>query len=352
MQPLEDREAVDARRAALGMSLLDEDLALFDEEVGSCDDVAAERARAAAAERRRATGPAALLRWTATRGARLVTSPAELADRLRRHVAAFPSAAVAFSAGVDSTLVLAVAHEVLGDRALGVTGISPSVAPAEAADARRVADALGAALVFVETAEMDDPNYVANPPNRCFFCKTELYAVTRRVADERGLAVVLNGTNADDASGRDWRPGLVAADEAGVRSPLAECGLAKTDVRAVAEHLGLPNWDKPALACLASRLPYGTAVTPQRLAAVDRVERWLRGRGFRDVRARFHGDRVRLEVEAESVPRLVGLAAGPELAAVVDDAGFSSFDVEADGFRSGRLNDELPRPTPNGETPR
>lgn len=270
-----------------------------------------------------------------------MTDPSVLAQRLRDNVAEHPSVAVAFSAGVDSTLVLAIAHDVLGERAVAVTGLSPSVAPAEAADARRVAEAIGASLVFVDTHEMDDPDYVANPPNRCFFCKTELYAVARRAADARGLAVVLNGTNADDASGRDWRPGLIAADDAGVRSPLAECGLTKADVRAVAEHLGLPNWDKPALACLASRLPYGTSVTPERLAAVDRVERWLRHQGFRDVRARHHGASVRLEVEAPAVPRLVELASGTELAEVVTQAGFSSFDVEADGFRSGRLNDEL-----------
>ncbi len=280
-------------------------------------------------------------------------SPAELAERLRAFVAPFSSAAVAFSAGVDSTLVLAIARDVLGERALGVTGLSPSVAPAEVAVARRVAAAIGARLEIAPTNEMDDPNYVANPSNRCFFCKTELYAVTQRVAEAHGLAVVFNGTNADDASGSDWRPGLIAADEAGVRSPLAEVGLTKDDVRAVAAHLGLPNWDKPALACLASRLPYGTSVTPKRLAAVDKVEQFLRQRGFRDVRARHHGPTVRLEVETTAVPRLRALAETRELGSVVEAAGFSSFDIEADGFRSGRLNDALDRTAaPDAEPPR
>ncbi len=261
------------------------------------------------------------------------------ADRARAVIGACGSAVVAFSAGVDSTLVLALATEVLGDRALGVTGIAPSVAPAEAADARRVADALGARLVFAETHEMDDPHYVANGSDRCFHCKTELYAVCRRVAEAHGLTAVLNGTNTDDTG--DWRPGLRAASDAEVVSPLLAAGLGKQDVRDLARALGLPNWDKPALACLASRLPYGTAVTAARLAAVDRVEQHLRARGFRHVRARHHGEVVRLEVEAARVPDLAALEDDGALRNTVREAGFSRHEVELEGFRSGRLNDVL-----------
>lgn len=266
-------------------------------------------------------------------------APAELLDAVAERIADAGPSVVAFSAGVDSTVVLAVAQRVLGDAALAVTGLSPSVAPAEAEDAARIAEELGAALVFRPTTEMDDPDYVANGPDRCFHCKTDLYAVCREVVRERGLRSILNGTNADDTG--DWRPGLRAADEAGVRSPLLEAGLAKADVRALARHLDLPNWDKPALACLASRLPYGTSVTPERLAAVDRVEQHLRMRGFRDVRARHHGADVRLEVDPGRVAELLALDRDQRLLETVRAAGFDRFTVEPDGYRSGRLNDDL-----------
>ncbi len=272
--------------------------------------------------------------------------PAEvvaLVDALCARVAACESAVIAFSGGVDSTLVLAVAVRTLGSRALALTGLSASVAAAEAEDARRIAAELGAAWQSLPSGELDDPAYVANGIDRCFHCKSGLYALCRRVADEHGFQCLLNGTNRDDPG--DWRPGLRAAEQAGVRSPLLECGLGKADVRAVARHLGLPNWDKPAQPCLASRLPYGTAVTVQRLASVERVERTLREIGFRDVRARHHGDEVRLEVEPERVGDLTALtanptsAAGSDLAAAVREAGFRRLTVEPAGFRSGRLND-------------
>ncbi|MHC5210165.1 MAG: ATP-dependent sacrificial sulfur transferase LarE [Planctomycetota bacterium] len=269
--------------------------------------------------------------------------PERMLAALEAEVAACGSAVVAFSAGVDSTLVLAVAVRVLGRRALAVTGLSPSVAPEEAAEARQLADALGARLEVRSTDEMSDPDYVRNASDRCFHCKTGLYAVCREVAREQGLAAVLNGTNADDLG--DWRPGLRAADEAEVRSPLLACGLGKQDVRALARHLDLPNWNKPALACLASRLPYGTAVTPERLFAVHRVERHLRDRGFGVVRARHHGEQVRLEVAPPDVPALRALRDDEALQAAVRAAGFLSFTVEPEGYRTGRLNDGLgPRP--------
>jgi uncharacterized protein len=264
-----------------------------------------------------------------------------LIDALLAHVTACGPPVVAFSAGVDSTVVLAIAARAHGERALALTGLSASVAPAELEDCRRLARALGARLRVEATRELDDPAYVANAPDRCFHCKTELYAVCRRVAREEGLACILNGTNLDDVG--DWRPGLRAADDAGVRSPLRDCGLDKAAVRAVAHALELPNRDKPALACLASRLPYGTSVTAERLAAVDHVERHLRGLGFRSVRARHRGDEVRLEVEPERVAELSALAGGEALSAAVREAGFSHLSIEPEGYRSGRLNDGLPR---------
>lgn len=264
-------------------------------------------------------------------------------DALRANVARHESALVAFSGGVDSSVVLKIASEVLGTAALGVMGRSPSVPPSELADARRLAAEMGARLRVVDTDEMSDPNYVANPNNRCFHCKTELYSVCRRVAAAEGFGVLLNGTNADDPG--DHRPGLIAADDAGVASPLLECGLGKQAVRDVARALGLPNWDKPALACLASRLPHGTPVTSSRLAAVDLVEQHLRGLGFRDVRARHLGERALLEVERPRVAELQELLARGALTDILDRAGFVAVDVAADGFRSGRLN-----PAPTKET--
>lgn len=266
-------------------------------------------------------------------------APKALLDAVAERIEDAGPSVVAFSAGVDSTVVLAVARRVLGKGALAVTGVSPSVAPEEASDAARIARILGVALLFRPTAEMDNPEYVANGSDRCFHCKTDLYAVCRAVAREHELRSILNGTNSDDLG--DWRPGLRAADEAGVRSPLLEAGLAKQDVRALARHLDLPNWDKPALACLASRLPYGTAVTPERLAAVHRVEQYLRTLGFRQVRARHHGENVRLEVEPERVAELAALAKNRSLLETVRAAGFDRFSVEPNGYRSGRLNDGL-----------
>lgn len=262
-----------------------------------------------------------------------------LLDRLRENIARHESVLVAFSAGVDSTLVLKVASDVLGDRALGVMGISPSVAPAEAADGRALSESLGLPVLFVDTREMEEERYVSNPPDRCFYCKQELYSVCWHVAEERGITAVLNGANADDPG--DWRPGLEAARKASVHAPLLECGIGKADVRLLAAALGLPNHDKPALACLASRIPYGTAVSPQRLAAVDAVEAHMRSVGFRQVRARHHGDEVRLEVEPERVEDLHELVASPGFGVVLDRAGFRRATVAPDGYRMGRLNETL-----------
>ncbi|MGQ0554079.1 MAG: ATP-dependent sacrificial sulfur transferase LarE [Planctomycetota bacterium] len=263
-----------------------------------------------------------------------------LLEALVADVAACESAVVAFSGGVDSTVVLAIAARALGSRALGLMGESDSLAPAEAAAAQTLAAELGLELLVVPTAEQQDERYLANAPDRCFYCKTELYSVCQRVAAERGLRTILNGTNADDLA--DWRPGLRAAEQAAVHSPLLACGLGKPAVRAVARRLGLSNWDKPALACLASRLPHGTRVTPARLAAVDLVESRLRSAGFRQVRARHFGAEVLLEVEAERVPELQAMA-GDTLLGFVRAAGFQRYTIATDGYRSGRLSAEALR---------
>lgn len=257
-------------------------------------------------------------------------------DTLRAHIAGLGSAAVAFSAGIDSTLVLAVAAEQLGHRAVGVFGVSPSVPLGELEQARALATSVGARLIERATHELSDPSYVANATDRCWHCKFELYGMCRQVAEELDLACVLDGAQADDLS--DTRPGLRAAEQRGVRSPLAECGLGKQAVRRLARQLGLPNWDKPAMACLASRIPTGTPVTADRLASVDGVERALRELGFRQVRARHLGEQVLLQVDAESVPELRAREDDPALLAAVSAAGFRSSRIDPAGYRQGSLH--------------
>jgi len=263
----------------------------------------------------------------------------KLLSMLRDNISQHESVIVAFSAGVDSTLVLKVASEVHGDRALGVMGVSPSVAPEEIADGRKLSESLGLPVLFVDTHEMQEERYVANPPDRCFYCKRELYSVCWNVAEQRGFSQILNGTNADDPG--DWRPGLEAARKASVHAPLLECGIGKQDVRRLAAALNLPNHDKPALACLASRIPYGTSVSAQRLAAVNTVEAHMRRAGFQQVRARHHGTEVRLEVESTGVERLSALIATSEFEGLLQRAGFSHATVAPDGYLMGRLNKNL-----------
>src|SRR5512138_800698 len=239
-------------------------------------------------------------------------SEAKLA-RMKGALTGCGSALVAFSAGVDSTFVLAVAAEVLGARAVALTAHSPAVPQAEREEARRLAARLGVRHVERESREQDDPRYVANPEDRCYYCKRELYRLCGEVARAEGLAAVLDGFNADDRS--DHRPGHRAAEEVRVRSPLAEAGLTKDEVRAWSEAYGLPTWDKPQLACLASRIPYGTPVTPERLAQVERAEAGLRALGLRNVRVRHHGDIGRIEVAERELE--VAFARRVELAAAV-----------------------------------
>src|SRR5512138_531932 len=238
--------------------------------------------------------------------------------RLRADVAACESAVVAFSAGVDSTFVLAVAREVLGDAALGLTAHSPSVPEAERAEARALAARLGVRHVEVVSREQEDPRYVANGSDRCYYCKSELYRLCEATAEAEGLAAVLDGFNADDR--RDHRPGHQAALERRIRSPLAEAGLTKDEVRAWSAAYGLPTWDKPQMACLASRIPYGTAVTPERLSQVERAEAAIRAMGLHDFRVRHHGDIGRLEVGEGELD--AAFARRAELARAVKAAGF------------------------------
>ena len=248
------------------------------------------------------------------------------------------SALVGFSGGVDSVYLAFVARQALGaERVLAVIGKSASYPAVQWQTARRVADDFDIPVYEIDTDEMNDPRYAANPVNRCYFCKGELWTRLVPVAVERGLAVVLDGTNADDRS--DYRPGAKAAEEHGVLSPLALLGFTKQDIRARSRAHGLPTWSQPAAPCLSSRVPYGTAVTAERLLMIERAEAALRALGVTgDLRVRYHGDLARIELSRDELPRWLEPTLQLVLASAVRGAGFQRVAIDLAGFRSGSLN--------------
>ena len=259
--------------------------------------------------------------------------------RLRERLVELGSVLVCYSGGVDSAFVLAAAHAALGPRAIGMTAVSPSLAPGEHEDAVAVARSIGADHRLVASNEIEDAGYVANNPDRCFHCKSELYRIAAQKRVEWGLAAILNGTNVDDLG--DYRPGLEAARLAEVVSPLVELGFTKADVRAGASALGLPIWDKPAAACLSSRIPYGTSVTRERLTQIGGFEGALKRLGFRQVRVRYHGELARIELALAEL----GRAAEPEVRDAIVAAGkqhgFKYVTLDLAGYRVGSHNEVL-----------
>lgn len=249
------------------------------------------------------------------------------------------SVIVAYSGGVDSAFLAAVAHQVLGHKALSITAKSPSLAPSELSEAVDLARRLGLNHRVIETHEVERPEYQANSPNRCFFCKDELYTHLTRIASQEGFAWVANGTNVDDLG--DFRPGLNAAKQYGVRSPLVEAGLAKSEIRALSRDMGLPTWDKPAQACLSSRIPYGIPVSVEALTRIARAEEFLRGLGLRQLRVRHHDTIARIEVEPRDFALLIEDATRQRVTEYFRTIGYTYVTLDLSGFRSGSLNEVL-----------
>ena len=247
------------------------------------------------------------------------------------------SVAVAFSGGVDSTLVAVAAHRVLGSKALAVTAVSPALAKRELEETVSLAARFGFPHRIIHTNEMEREGYVANSPQRCYFCKTELYSQLTELADQESIKWVVNGANTDDIG--DYRPGMVAASEHRVRSPMVEVGLTKADVRVIAKILDIPIWDKPAQPCLSSRIPYGTPVTVENLSKVEQAEDYLRGLGLREVRARHHDRLCRIEVGEDEMN--FAFERRKEIVSAIKKIGYLWVSIDMSGLRSGSLNDQL-----------
>ncbi len=271
-----------------------------------------------------------------------MTNQANKLTLLRQCFEQMEQALIAYSGGIDSTLVAKVAVDVLGDRALAITAVSPSLMPEDLEDAKTQATEIGIRHELVYTQEMENPNYTSNPVNRCYFCKSELHDTLKPLALERGYPYVVDGVNGDDL--RDYRPGIQAAKERGARSPLAEIGISKLEVRELSKQLGLPWWNKPAQPCLSSRFPYGELITVEKLRRVGQAEQYLRQRGWQTVRVRSEGDTARIELPANEIQQFMGEMALPELVSQFQDYGFMFVTLDLEGFQSGKLNRVLQQP--------
>ncbi len=267
----------------------------------------------------------------------------EKLEQLKALFAEMQQALIAYSGGVDSTLVAKIAYDVLGDRALAVTAVSPSLLPEELEDAKIQAKTIGIRHKIVETQEMANPNYTSNPVNRCYFCKSELHDTLKPLGISLGYPYVVDGVNADDL--QDYRPGIQAAKERGARSPLAEVGVTKAEVRQLSQQLGLPWWDKPAQPCLSSRFPYGEEITVNKLQRVGRAEIYLRKLGWQNLRVRSEGDTARIELPPEKITDFVLTTDLPTVVTAFQEFGFIYVTLDLEGYRSGKLNQVLTNAT-------
>lgn len=258
-------------------------------------------------------------------------------EKLKQIITGLESAVVAYSGGTDSALLLKVAHDCLGNRAIAVTAVSASLPVREKSEAEQLAEQIGARYEILYSREIEDPRYLANGPDRCYFCRVDVFSRLTAYAHEHGYKYVIDGNNADDAG--DHRPGRQAAREHKVRSPLLEAGLTKAEIRQLAQQLGLPNWDKPASACLSSRVPYGTPITLTMLSQIEQAELFLKNLGFQQLRVRHHQQVARLEVEPETFPAV--LAHRAEIVDKLKELGYAYVTLDLAGFRSGSMNEVL-----------
>jgi uncharacterized protein len=268
----------------------------------------------------------------------------EKLSKVKKILTGLGSAVIAYSGGTDSTLVLKLAYDVLGDKVIAITAVSASLPAADRAEAEETARQIGARHILIESGEFSDPEYLANTPERCYYCKKERFGKLSAYAEQHGYSTIIDGTNADDS--RDFRPGRRAASMYNVRSPLAEVGLTKAEVRQMSRQLGLPNWDKPAAACLASRIPYGTRITPAVLAQVEHAESFLHELGLRQLRIRHHGQVARIEAESGDFP--VVMDNRGKILAELKSIGFTYIALDLAGFQSGSMNAALVKTAVDG----